>query len=184
MYCFQEKPCKCGNHYIINKTYWLCNDCNYIRLYNKTKFEVSIERQKQKQKKIPLSTHRKSKKPLKSSKNYLKQERLEKRRKVLKKDRELYFYWFSTKPCECEECGAGLPDIFENDDGSIVYIAQYSHILSKGAFPEFRHHKLNGNRLCLFHHNQWEFGDRESMKIFKSNQKIIQEIKQNPLNLI
>ena len=48
-----------------------------------------------------------------------------------------------------------------------------SHILSRGAFPEMAKDPRNFNILCLEHHNQWENGKRESMRINRYNEMII-----------
>lgn len=166
--------------FIVNKTYNFCIDCNYYRLHNKTRFEAAKEKQTNKPKKVyklkrtPLKP---SKIPLKRTTIKSKKETKEKRRCVLDKDRETYFQVFKNKPNECEECKAILPDIFEDEDGNIIYISQYSHVLGKGAYPEFRHNPKNFNRLCYEHHQQWDFGDKEVMKIYTKNQKIIEELK-------
>lgn len=173
---YEEIPCKCGSHFIENRTHWLCHNCNYFRLHGKT----LLEAQKQKQQKQPKKIYKLKKYPVKKAKKAFKKnpgKRSEKEEEILKLDRELYFYIFTTKPHRCEECGISLPDIFVNEDNYIVTIAQYSHILTKNAFPEYRHNKLNMNRLCPIHHTQWEFGDREIMKIYKPNQLIIEKIK-------
>ena len=54
----------------------------------------------------------------------------------------------------CEECGKILSNSFRDSSGKIVNRFQYSHILSKGAFPEYRHNILNFNILCQDHHQQ------------------------------
>ncbi len=162
------KPCKCGSVWIVNKTYNLCSECNHIRLHGITQYEAAQRRQKENTR----CKSKKKRKPLKSSTATIK-----KRKETLRKDRALYLHIFNTKNNECEECSKQLPSEFENEEGKIIYIAQYSHILSKGAFPEFRHHKLNINRLCLKCHEKWEFGDKKNMKIFNSNQKLIERMK-------
>lgn len=46
---------KCNkSKYIMNKTYNLCTECNQIRKYGKTKFQINIEKSKNKQKKYNL----------------------------------------------------------------------------------------------------------------------------------
>lgn len=54
----------------------------------------------------------------------------------------------------CEECGRKLW-VFNR-----IFI---SHVLSKGAYPSYRHDMRNVNILCTEHHQQWEFGNRKSM---------------------
>jgi hypothetical protein len=164
---------KCGSKWVVNKKYCLCDNCNYHRLHGITRKEAQIRKKKVKKVKV----YQFNKKPIKSTPKTAK-----KRKETLNKDREFYFYQFSTKPHECEECrlngiNTPLPDEFEDENGRINFIAQYSHILGKGANPKYRHNKLNCNRLCLQHHNDWEFGDREKMKIYESNQLIINKIR-------
>lgn len=177
---YEEKPCQCGNHFIVNRTYWECNDCNYVRLHGKTRFEVALEKKKSKPNKI----YRLKRKPFKRAKNSFKKKEIsEKRLEVLRKDRETYFKVFNSKPHKCEECGEPLPDVFEDYEGNIVAIYRFSHILSKRAYPEFRHSELNINLLCLNCHQTWEFGYKKSMKIYENNQKIIQKMKDDYNNL-
>ena len=58
------------------------------------------------------------------------------------------------------------------------YSATYiSHILTRGAHPEMAHDPRNVNILCFEQHNRWENGDRERMRIYRSNQRIIEQLK-------
>jgi len=164
-----EIPCKkCQkSHYIQNKVKHLCSECIYMENHmGKTRFEIAIEKQKNK--------------PIK--KYYI--GKSIKRDGVLGRDRKAYEYWFNTLPNKCLECEEMLPNEFLDENGNILLISQYSHILGKGAYPEFRHHKLNCNRLCFNCHQTWDFGDKENMKIFSTNQEIIKKIKETPENLI
>jgi len=163
-----ELKCKvCGSIYVVNKTHKLCNKCNQFRLQ-----EIKDSNAKISHKKEINTIISKKKKPLKSSK-----ETTKKRKETLIKDRETYLKVFNTKLSICEECGILLPDIFE-EDNRIVFIAQYSHILTKAAHPELRHEPENFNRLCLNCHQKWEFGNREIMNIYTENLKIIEKLKQ------
>ena len=173
---------ECNQDKWIHNSRRICPDCVFRKSHDgKSKSEVNFERQKMRQKEKHKQIYKPKRKPLKSSKN--RQKAIEKRKAVLAKDREMYFYWFSNKEQVCEECGQVLPDVFE-EDGSIVCIARYSHILTKGAYPEFRYHKLNCNILCPHCHDRWEFGDRETMNIYKPNQDVVQKIRETPNNLI
>ena len=58
----------------------------------------------------------------------------------------------------------------------------FSHILSKGSNPAFRHDKDNINILCLECHQVWEFGDKKSMGIYPENEEIIQMLREKILN--
>ena len=58
------------------------------------------------------------------------------------------------------------------------YSATYvSHILTRGANPEMAHDPRNVNILCFEQHNRWENGDRQNMRIYRSNQIIIEQLK-------
>lgn len=82
---------------------------------------------------------------------------------------ERYFRWmWENKPHYCEECMKPL------NNYSAVYC---SHILTRGSRPEAAHDPRNMNLLCFKHHNQWEVGDRESMRIYPRNLKTIDLIK-------
>lgn len=148
----------------------LCSMCVYKKNHGgKSQVEVLVEKQRLKPRKSFRVNGR------------IKAEKLERRRIKHQKDRELYLYIFNTRPHKCEECDCDLPDVFEIFDAtferdSIVCISQYSHIITKGSRPDLRWHKKNINRLCPKCHDKWEFGDRESMRIYEPNQIIIQEI--------
>ena len=148
----------------------LCPDCVFKNNHDgKSKFEVYNERKKLKisEGKVKL-------------RNYIKPKRksLEiKINDIRNKDKEVYYQVFLSKPPFCEECGKRLPEQFEDEDGNIIYIHQYSHIISKGSDQRFRHDIRNFNRLCHEHHHQWEFGDRMNMKILKSNVEIMNKLR-------
>tara|TARA_R110002020_G_scaffold440030_2_gene650607 strand:- start:51 stop:461 length:411 start_codon:yes stop_codon:yes gene_type:complete len=74
----------------------------------------------------------------------------------------------------CEECHKDLGDKWER--------YMFSHILSKGSNPAFRHDKDNINILCLECHQKWEFGDKKSMGIYPENEEIIQMLREKILN--
>jgi hypothetical protein len=105
------------------------------------------------------------------------------REKVIKQDEATYQLVFeqSTKNIFgfslCSECGKAITNRFRDNSGRVVARYQYSHILSKGAFPEYRHNPLNFNILCMDDHQQWETGDRKSMRIYEKNQQIIEQLK-------
>lgn len=142
----------------------LCDDCNYFRMYGVTRLDTFKQKRSQNQYKSPSKRN----KSVKTS---------NKRLEILLRDKETYYKVFLAKPNVCEECGTELPDQFMDDDGNIIYISQYSHILGKGAWPEFRHDFRNFNRLCFHDHRMWEDGNkRQEMKIYKHNQQIIEEL--------
>lgn len=115
-------------------------------------------------------------------------ERVQKKNKLKPKnvdqialDEKTYEQVFLDKPNWCEECELRgiktmLSPRFRNEKGAVIAKWQYSHILTKAAYPEFRNDRRNFNRLCFHHHQVWEFGDRETMMITPLNQKIIDEL--------
>lgn len=81
--------------------------------------------------------------------------------------------WFR-KPHYCEETMKPLR----------FYSASFiSHILTKGSYPELAHDPRNVNILSYECHNRWEFPgngpgkDRETMRIFPGNMRIIELLK-------
>ena len=84
-------------------------------------------------------------------------------------ENEKFYRWcWDHKPHWCEETMRPLHQY------SAVYV---SHILTRGAHPEMAHDPRNVNILCFEKHNQWENGDRERMRIWRSNQLQIQTLK-------
>jgi hypothetical protein len=89
--------------------------------------------------------------------------------KVIKKDTEFYESIWNDRPHFCEECGTFLGSSWER-----IY---FSHILTKGAYPELRWYKSNINLLCPKHHREWETGNKKGMSIYVKNRKTIQKLK-------
>lgn len=84
-------------------------------------------------------------------------------------ENEKFYRWcWQHKRHICEECMRPL------DRYSATYI---SHILTRGAHPEMAHDPRNVNVLCFRHHNTWENGRREQMRIYSSNQRVIETLK-------
>lgn len=84
-------------------------------------------------------------------------------------ENEKFYRWcWEHKPHFCEETMRPLRQF------SATFV---SHILTRGAHPEMAHDPRNVNILCFNCHNRWENGDRESMRIYASNQLIIEKLK-------
>jgi hypothetical protein len=165
--------CKeCGSKYVVNVKHCLCVDCNHKRLHGKSRFESAVDRKRE----LSTKTSNKRRRVKTDEERISLQKRKDKRSDVIRMDRETYRRVFDSKPHECEECGHHLPEVFEDEAGKIMFVSQYSHILGKKANPEHRHNHINFNRLCLEHHQQWEFGDRKSMKIYGQNLITIQKL--------
>lgn len=82
---------------------------------------------------------------------------------------EKFFRWvWEHKPHRCEETLRPLPNY------SAVYC---SHILTRGAFPEMATDPRNINILCFDMHNRWENGDRQNMRIYPANMRLIELLK-------
>lgn len=157
----------------------ICGNCTFKNNHNgKSQQEVYSERASKlivDHVKKPFTLIKKRKKTSKSS--LLKDARLEKRREQTRKDEETYEEVFNSRPHECEECETPLPDQFRDDEGNVLARFQYSHILTKKAYPEFRNNSKNFNRLCFDCHQTWEFGDRVEMKIYAKNQEIVDQLR-------
>jgi len=80
---------------------------------------------------------------------------------------KFYKWVWENKQHYCEECGHRLAEY------SPAFI---SHIMSRGAHPEFAHDPRNTNILCLRDHEKWENGKRELMSINTKNQKVIDKL--------
>lgn len=89
---------------------------------------------------------------------------------TVKADDAFYQEIWSERPHRCEECGIFLGDTLKKHF--------FSHIITKGSHPNLRHIKDNINVLCLTHHQQWETGDRKSMKICSKNEVVISRLKE------
>lgn len=82
---------------------------------------------------------------------------------------ERFFRWvWEHKPHRCEETMRPLANY------SAVYC---SHILTRGAHPEIAHDPRNINILSFESHNRWENGDREKMRIYPANVRLIELLK-------
>lgn len=87
---------------------------------------------------------------------------------VLIANQKYYEYAYCCSLKVCQECCAPIHNY------SSVHV---SHILSRGAHSDLAHDLRNYNLLCGKHHNVWENGYRKGMKIYKTNQIIIEELK-------
>jgi len=151
-----------------------CSDCQFkLNHDGKSRSEVYSERNKDK----PVKIYVPKKKSVKSSKTSAKvrSEKLEKIRERIRKDEETYEAVFYLNPNSCEECGTPLPDVFRDAEGFVLMRNQYSHIHTKSSHPELRNDPRNFNRLCGSCHNKWEFGDRESMRIYPKNKEYMEK---------
>lgn len=86
-------------------------------------------------------------------------QRSAKGQKVAKEDTEFFKSIWNERGHYCEICGESL-----GEEYNPVF---FSHILTKSAFPKYRHNKDNILLMCFKHHNKWEFEDR-SAKTFRT----------------
>lgn len=162
----EKKECK-GCHkvtYIKNKHFKLCCGCNTERLNEgKQKSGTNIPSQKKSFLKKPKTDNSYFINPIKKRKGT--------QEKILE-DELFYEECFNNcKKHECEECGAELPNYFRDGEGKVAARWRFSHIFPKSTHPHLRHKVENINHLCLKHHTQWDFGDKENMKIYDKNKK-------------
>ena len=65
------------------------------------------------------------------------------------------------------------------------YSAAYvSHIMTRGAHPEMAHDPRNVNILCWEMHNRWENGDRQNMRIYRTNLLTIEQLKKEYATIV
>ena len=146
----------------------ICSSCNKEQyIYHKKKCQCQYCWKKERS--ISWSKNSKPKKPTKIKIT-------KKAQDTIKKDQEFYKEIWEERPHHCQECGIYL--------GMALKKEYISHILSKGAFPKLRYDKKNINVLCFNHHQQWEFGKRNEMKISTKNETIISELKYKYSRLI
>lgn len=144
--CNQEK-------YIVNSKQ-LCDDCNQIRLHGQTRFEASVEKQKNKGNKIYVL----KRKPLKTrSKTKIKKERKS------TGERQVHFEIWEEREHICVNCKCDL-DRFVDEETGEPFPMLFSHIRSKGARPDLRLEKDNYDLLCPDCHYCYEHVGKEAFE--------------------
>jgi hypothetical protein len=100
----------------------------------------------------------------------------------VKEDEKTYEEVWESKLVKCcENCGVYLGEEFRNFEGKVRDKRMFSHILSKGAYPEMRNDIRNFNLLCPSCHDKWEFlslEKRKKMAIYVKNLEVIQILKE------
>lgn len=143
----EKSLCKvCGENTWGNNSKGVCPECVYKRNHGgKSMREVSFEKMKQKELEQKASGSPK------------------KRIKVVFKkstgEKELFEEIWGERAhyCQNENCNKFL--------GNTPNIQFFSHRKSKGARPELRLEKSNIDLLCCDCHHEWEFGDRNKIKL-------------------
>jgi hypothetical protein len=82
--------------------------------------------------------------------------RSKKRKLVVDEDISFFEEIWTTRPHKSEVSGAPLGDEFN--------VCFFSHILSKGAYPRFRHNPKNILLMTFEEHQEFEFTDRKDPK--------------------
>lgn len=131
---------KCGElKYIVNRTKILCDDCNFKRLHDGlSRFQYKALNGKIK--------------PCKE----VKRRKIKRKKKAPTGERELFAKIWKERKHICTHCGLQLPEPMRS--------FYFSHIKSKGAFPELRLVESNIELVCLQCHQQYEFGSRQNNK--------------------
>lgn len=171
------KNCKLDKH-IVNKHFGLCQECNNIRLHG-SKYGKQYKYPQERKESLRNDKNRPERAPKTKSRRQKKRKSLftsniklkGKDKTMLELDEEFYKECFDNSSHKCEECNCDLPTNFRNEDGFIEARWRYSHIIPKSIAPELRHDINNINHLCLSDHQEWENGDRESMRIYDENSK-------------
>ena len=95
-----------------------------------------------------------------------------KRAKTYRNDQAFFESVWDEREHVCAECGVHL-----GDNMSLYFMA---HILSKGAYPSFRHDPRNIVILCPSHHNQMDAQHdgktRHELKIWEEIEEIREEL--------
>jgi hypothetical protein len=165
---------KCKRNPVSNSWFKLCRTCNRVRLegdkLNKSTKYISKEN---KPLKSPSNDFNRIKhivdKGNQKNKISHKVSSGEGKLTAKQKDELLYERVFNNSNHKCENCNTSLPKEFRNSDGKVEARYRYSHIIPKSIAPELRHEDKNINNLCLKCHQDWEYGNKTEMNIFKEN---------------
>lgn len=129
----------------------LCSECQYKKTHGRSRQEVYLERSKEREKNKPIKYTFAKRKPLKTYKKRLK--------KSNTGELEMFKEIWEERPHICSNLNC------RRDLGEDLNIQYFSHIRSKGAFPELRLDKNNIDLLCCQCHYVYEFQDRSKLNI-------------------
>ncbi len=135
--------CKgCGEERLIrNRTYFLCDGCNFKRLYGKSKYEVQIEKLK-------------GRKTI--TKGKIKRHRIRVKKKKPTGEADLFKEIWEEREHICHNCKISL--------GSDPKTFFFMHIKAKGAYPSLRLEKSNIALSCFDCHYAYDMVSKESYK--------------------
>jgi len=154
---YEEEPCACGNHYIQNRTKWLCSDCVYKRNHGgKARREVALEKEKEKQ--INFKNKKRKKNKKKSSK----------KKKEPTGEYDLFLVIWGEREHICHNCKMNLDRFVDTETGNPSAML-FMHMVSKGANGRLRLKKKNiklGCPECHYAH------DHQGKKAFKKRKNL------------
>jgi len=81
-----------------------------------------------------------------------------KQRKILNQWHKLRLKIWDSRPHQCENCGAWLPEPPQPEN--------FSHYLPKGLYKKLELTEQNIDLLCRKCHDQWEYRDKTTMRIY------------------
>ena len=131
---------------VANKTYMLCDECNYIRIHGMTRFEAALKKKKEDQAQL-----RQNKKKVVKTTPY--------KRKKATGEWEMFLQIWEERAHYCQNRNCRKYLGFEPQP---IF---FSHRKSKGAYPELRLCKDNIDLLCRSCHEVYEFGDKTKLDI-------------------
>lgn len=73
-----------------------------------------------------------------------------------KEDAKFYQKIWNERPHYCENCGKFLGDSFFDENGKIINLFRYAHIITKTKYPLLRHNSENLMLLCLDCHTKFD----------------------------
>lgn len=92
----------------------------------------------------------------------------DKAKSQIARDTAFYKEIWEERPHSCENCGINLGDTWKR--------YMFSHLITKGAHPELRYDKRNLSMSCLKCHQQYETGDRKSMRVYEKYKNVILQL--------
>lgn len=97
--------------------------------------------------------------------------------KQIKDDQNFYQEIWDERDHGCMECIALNPDEDSNHLGDVPNKWYFAHVLSKQAYPKFRHNKKNIIIMCPDHHTKLDHGDKTKLKCWPELEELTQELK-------
>lgn len=103
----------------------------------------------------------------------------EKMKVMHEKDALFYEEIWNERPHYCVNCKSFLGHTFKLEDGKLINLFRYAHIIPKSIYPFLRHYKGNLMLLCLRCHTKFDNSPKEVIeKMSCYDAKYIQELKE------